>query len=88
MKNDVQEEFLQTYLEYFKAYEEFLRKPTVPRKIQCRKLLSKLKKLAHIQRIVISEHYIQYRIPDGRVNNKPDVARQIKDQKKRNNITT
>ncbi len=57
MNDDTHDKLVQTYLEYFKANEQFERGPSLRTKRNARELLRKLRDLAKVRQTEIKEKY-------------------------------
>lgn len=72
-------ELAQAYLEYFALNESFMQKPTEMKRRSARKQLKRIIELAKIrQKEILQIHYEKL---DGRRNNNPEKARQVKANK-------
>ena len=57
MEDDTHDKLVKAYLEYFKANEAFVKRPSVPKRRAVRKWLSEIRKLAKIRREEIIESH-------------------------------
>ena len=57
MNDDTHDKLVQTYLEYFKANEQFERGPSLRTKRNARELLRKIRDLAKVRQTEIKEKY-------------------------------
>jgi hypothetical protein len=56
--DDIHDQLVKSYLEYFKANEVFLKRPSESKRIVVRKCLSKIQKLAKLRRAeIMTIHY-------------------------------